>query len=113
MLREAPDTVLRVGGIVLKYNLWRSQDLLRLYDPEGRKNVTPIGLGREMRRAGFRQLPEGRPVHTKLHGQTRLWAVRNAKKYERWGQAELGELYDKERSSEDEKTSKLLKTNKS
>lgn len=95
-LRDDPDTVLRIDQQVLKFDLWRAEDLLSLYDPMEKGKVTANGLARELRRAGF-----NRPANTlgcrTSQGQVRLWSVRNEDKYVNMGPNELGAAYDAER----------------
>lgn len=74
-LKTDPNLVLKVGDAVLAGDLWSSSELLRLYDPEGRGKATAGGLGKEMRRAGFKLAYAGMPVRTAT-GQHRLFAVR-------------------------------------
>lgn len=95
-LRDDPDTVLRVDQQVLKFDLWRAEDLLALYDPLEKGKVTANGLAREMRRAGFVR-PCGTVGCRTSQGQVRLWAVRNDRKYVDMGPNELGIAYDSER----------------
>lgn len=75
-LRDDPDLCLRLGDAKLDGDLWSATDLVKIYDPEGRGKVTAGGLGRELKRAGFRQVYGGMPVRT-TGGQARLFAVRN------------------------------------
>lgn len=97
MLREDPDTVLRMDRVVLPYDLWRAEELLDLYDPEKRGRVTANGMARELRRAGFRR-PAGTLSVPTRDGRVRLWAVRNADKYIKDPRIQaLGEQYDRER----------------
>lgn len=96
MLRDDPDTVLRIDQSVLKFDLWRAEDLLSLYDPMEKGKVTANGLARELRRAGF-QRPCGTLGCRTSQGQVRLWAVRNEAKYDNMGPNELGTAYDAER----------------
>lgn len=96
MLRDDPDTVLRVDSQVLRFDLWRAEDLLAVYDPLERGRVTANGLAREMRRAGFSR-PAGTLGCRTTQGQVRLWAVRNADIYDGYGPNDLGMAYDKER----------------
>lgn len=79
-LRDDPDHVLRLGNVILKGDLWSSQELLKLYDPEGKHRVTIGGLGKELKRAGFRQAYKGMPVLTS-NGQQRLFIVRSKEKW--------------------------------
>lgn len=91
-LRDDPDYVLRIGNVGLKGDLWSSQELLKLYDPEGKHRVTIGGLGKELKRAGLRQVYGGRPIVTP-HGQQRLFAVRNSDKWEKADSKALREHY--------------------
>lgn len=95
-LRDDPDTVLRIDSQVLKFDLWRAEDLLALYDPMEKGKVTANGLARELRRAGF-QRPCGTLGCRTSQGQVRLWAIRNENKYDNMGPNELGAAYDAER----------------
>jgi hypothetical protein len=98
-LKESPDDILRVGDETLKYSLWRAEELMSLYDPEGRGKVTINGLARELRRQGFERLYKGQPVHVEGGSRTaRLWAIRNRDKLTAITHGQkLGEMYDKER----------------
>ncbi len=60
-----------------------SEQLLRCYDPQHATKVTANGLGRELKRAGFRQAYSGEPVQTTA-GAVRLYIVREQ---ERWTKA--------------------------
>ncbi len=106
-LRDDPDRVLRLGGVELRGDLWTSADLLRVQDPEGKGRATAGGLGRELKRAGVRQVCGGAPVRTQTAGQARLFAVRNR---ERWAAcdspAEAARHYDATRG---EKAAKYQK----
>lgn len=97
LLKESPDTVLRMDGVVLKNDLWRSEELLHIYDPDGRGRVSPNGLSRELKIAGFAKLNKGMGVYTTQAGQVRLWAVRNEGRYLPMSGADIGKMYDKER----------------
>lgn len=82
---------------MINFDLWRAEDLLALYDPMEKKRVTANGLARELKRAGFVR-PAGTVGVRTSQGQVRLWAVRNAARYERATLTFIGEAYDKERS---------------
>jgi len=115
-LRADPDSVLRVGSVVLPYIYWRNQDLLALYDPRGVGRLTPNGMGRELRRAGFRQAAGGRPVRTAEHGQARVWMIRSLSGTRRQQmaadtQAAVGKQYDDERNKFSSARPKSLKNN--
>lgn len=79
LLRD-PEQVLRVGEVPIAKDVFTSKELLDLYDPAGRTGTTANGLGRELSRAGARQVCAGRPVLA-CGSQSRYYAVRNA---ERW-----------------------------
>ena len=92
-LRDDPDHVLRVGNVILKGDLWASHELLKIYDPEGKHRVTIGGLGKELKRAGFRQAYKGMPVLTSS-GQQRLFIVRGKEKWPDAALKAVREHYD-------------------
>lgn len=73
-----------------------SEDLLMLYDPEGRTKVTANGISRELSRAGASRVNSGLYVKTKF-GQLRLWAI-DPKLTERPA-AEVAKRYEHERAN--------------
>lgn len=79
-----PDTILKVGEIAVAKDLFTSKELLQFYDPSGKTGTTANGLGRELARAGVRQICHGKPLRTADGNQGRYYAVRNA---ERWATA--------------------------
>lgn len=96
MLKEDPDMVLAIDGTKFGYSLWRSEDLLKIYDPNMRTRVTSNGLARELRRAGFDRVHSGMCCRS-LTGHIRLWAVRNIDRYTTMKGDDIGKLYDAER----------------
>lgn len=76
-LKGQPDQVLRVGEMLLGKDLFTAQELLELYDPERRTGTTANGLGRELSRAGVRQINDGDMVRIASGKLERLYAVRN------------------------------------
>jgi hypothetical protein len=80
-LLDAPDSVLRVGEQPIDKDLFTAKELLRLYDPELRTRTTASGLGRELKRAGCRQILDGMPARLADGGLDRLYAVRNPDKW--------------------------------
>lgn len=80
-LLHAPEDVLRVGEVAIEKDLLTNKELLLLYDPEGRTRVTANGLGRELSRAGVRQVYDGRPLRGPDGQQARYYAIRNAEKW--------------------------------
>lgn len=105
-LKSDPDTILRMDSVVLPFALWRAEDLLAVYDPTGKYRVTANGLARELKRAGFERPAGSSGVHTSL-GQVRLWAIRTPQKFLAIKGAELGKMYDNERSSTVKRKPKL------
>jgi hypothetical protein len=81
-LREDTESSLRVLGSRASQSaeLVSGPSLLRCFDPTGDGKVTANGLGRELKRAGFRQVNEGVALRT-IHGLQRLWCVRNSEKW--------------------------------
>lgn len=98
-LRQDPDTVLRLDKHILPYNLWRCEDLLKVYDPAEKGKVTANGLARELTRQGFHRAMDGNPIRTDLHGQARLWVIRNADDIAKLSSIKVGNLYDTERNN--------------
>lgn len=76
-LMATPDHVLRVGELVIDKDLFTSKELLQFYDPSGKTGTTANGLGRELARAGVRQVCGGKPVRLADGSQGRFYAVRN------------------------------------
>lgn len=79
-LRDDPGIALRLGDAEMPGDLWSAAELVRMYDPEGKGRATAGGLGKELKRAGFRQVYGGMPVKTSS-GQARLFAVRNREQW--------------------------------
>lgn len=80
-LLAAPEHVLKVGDIALPRDLFTSAELLAFYDPTRRTNTTANGLGRELARAGVRQVLGGQPVRLTDGSQGRYYIIRHP---ERW-----------------------------
>lgn len=76
-LLSNPDHVLCVGEIPISKDLFSSKELLQFYDPSGKTGTTANGLGRELARAGIRQVCNGKPIRLHDGSQSRLYAVRN------------------------------------
>ena len=83
-LLATPDHVLRVGDIPVTKDLFTSKELLSFYDPSGHTGTTANGLGRELARAGLRQVCQGMPVRLPDGSQGRYYAVRQV---EHWAGA--------------------------
>lgn len=104
-LKEDPDSVLRAAGHTINHALWRSEDLLSIYDPDGKGKVTPNGISRELSRQGFTRAADGMGVRT-LAGQVKLWHIRNLEENIELSNSQLGALYDSERSTKSKGTKK-------
>lgn len=77
-LVATPDFILRVGEIALRQDLFMSVELLQIYDSIGKTGTTANGVGRELARAGVRQVCGGKPIRLADGSQGRFYAVRNA-----------------------------------
>ena len=98
-LKEDPDSVLRIGEVVLPHKLWTAEELFRIYDPEGRGKLTVNGLARELRRGGFKQVRDSTLIRTKTRGLQRIWAIRDRDAMLVLGQpAHIAEIFDRERA---------------
>lgn len=76
-LIAVPEQVLKIGDMKADKDMFTSKELLMYYDPESRTGTTANGLGRELSRAGIRQVSEGRPIRLSDGSQARYYAVRN------------------------------------
>lgn len=92
-LKESPDSMLRLGEAVVGGDLFTAAALLGLYDPAGLKKVSPVWLGRELKKAGFRQVNGGAVVAT-ARGPQRLYAVRNVDRWLKAKPPDLSKAYD-------------------
>lgn len=72
-----PDSVLKVGEVVVRKDLFTNRELLEFYDPTHRTGTTANGLGRELRRAGVEMVCDGKPIKG-TDGSERYYAIRNA-----------------------------------
>ena len=88
-LLRSPEALLKVGDAPMPGDLFTNRQLLLLYDPTGHTGTTANGLGRELRRAGIRQVLDGAPVRLPDGNQDRLYAVRNL---DRWATAQLSDV---------------------
>ncbi len=82
MLCKNPDHLLRVGDISLCKDLYTNKELLNLYDPSGRTGTTANGLGRELRRAGVKQIRDGQTIKLPDGSQDRYYVVRDCAKWQ-------------------------------
>ncbi len=79
-LKETPDELLKLGESIVEGDLFTTAELLALYDPDKKGRVTANGLGRELKRAGFRYANDGITIAT-AHGPKRLYAIRNREQW--------------------------------
>jgi hypothetical protein len=74
-------TLVHLGEkIASQCDLFNNAQLLRAYDPTNEHRVSAVGLGKELKRAGFRQLNDGSPIRTKM-GLQKLYVIRNTDKW--------------------------------
>jgi hypothetical protein len=94
-LRAAPDSILPRDP----WDLFRPQDLLKAYDPEGRGQAKVGGMSRALGSAGLFQVAHG--VNTAMIGgvRSKFWAIRNEGLYKRMGPADTARAYEAERVS--------------
>jgi hypothetical protein len=95
-----PDFVIKAGDQVWEGSLFRTRELLRVYDPFERYRVTENGLARELRAAGFRQVAKGQQIARMKKGVRRvlgrLWAIRNCEEMLRKSPQALFDQYTRE-----------------
>lgn len=89
-LVDQPDSILIYGGRPVDRDLFTTEELIRIYDPESERRTTSIAMSKALRRAGYTQLP---PTTTK-NGTKRLWAIRNPVKWGKTGHAERSAEYE-------------------
>lgn len=82
--------------------LWTTQELVRLYDPDGRTKVTANGIARALRPTSARQPAGGTAVPTSA-GRVRLWALKDWERFAFQGPAAVAKAYDEERAASDPK----------
>ena len=80
------------------YDLFRTVDLLKFYDPDSRERTRVGGMGRALAQAGVFKVAGGNNSAMIEGARTRFWAVRNAQRYLRIGPAEAKAAYVKERA---------------
>lgn len=94
-LKEDPDTCLRVGDVVLKFNLYRLKDLVDLYSTDNFRKPYEKVMSNALRKAGFKKAARDQSAPTK-DGHVNLWCIRD-ESYALLGTKEVGMAYDKER----------------
>ena len=97
-LREAPDTILRLGQAPLPADLYSNKELVQLYDVNGTTKISAAGMGRELTRAGFAQVNDGAPVALPML-RDRFYIVRNREHWEKATPAQVREHLVKHKST--------------
>lgn len=97
--RSNPERVLQVGQAKLDYKLYTTEDLLKLFDPEGKSRVGVRGMAVELKRAKVGKAALGMGCRT-VHGQLRLWVAKGAEEYIQANPKVVGAAYDKERAND-------------
>lgn len=97
-LRQVPERVLKVGDTVLPYKLYSTEDLLRLFDPEGKRRVSVRGLAVELKRCKMHRAAAGMGCRT-AQGQLRLWCVKGGEHFINMPPGGVGKAYDDERKN--------------
>lgn len=101
-LKLDPDSILKLGQMVIPGDLMTSTELLAIYDPEGVKRVTANGLSRELRRAGVERANNGQPIRGP-NGLDRFYIIRNADKWSKCEHKELADQLDKQYNTKPDK----------
>jgi hypothetical protein len=81
------------------YDLFRTIDLLKAYDPEGKERTRAGGLGRALSQAGIYKVAGGNNSVIIEGVRTRFWAVRHPERYKRMGITEARNAYLAEREA--------------
>ena len=96
-LASDPDSVLPLDR--WPYALWRTQDLLAVYDPDKREKTKVGGMSRALGAAGVTKIASGNNSAVVDGVRARLWAVRAKEKYRHLGPAEAARIYAAERAA--------------
>ena len=100
-LKRDPDRILVKLGEPIPHHIWRSEELLKLYDAQGNTKVTAGGVGRELKRAGVMRAGSGGSIRTAA-GVTRLWVLREPDKYLYMRDCDIAAQFNTERGLTDE-----------
>jgi hypothetical protein len=76
-LAMSPDLILGEGDSRHQRDLYTSKELIGIYDPEKKTNVTANSMGRALTNVGIRQVFKGRSLRLPDGSQTRFYAIRN------------------------------------
>lgn len=105
--RENPERVLTVGNVMQPYQLWTADELLLLFDPDGKSRVGVRAMAVELKRAQVSRAAHGMGCRT-AEGQLRLWCVKGAEHFAGATPRACSEQYEKERAA-DVKAAKFTK----
>ena len=99
-LQRNPDNVLRTP-----YDLYRTDELHKAYDPEGRRNIGTNGFATKL---GGAKIPRALQNHTLIEGvRQRLWIVRgDVATYQRMTPKRLADAYQAERDIANSRTAR-------
>jgi hypothetical protein len=78
-------------------DLWRTEDLLAILDPDKRGKAGNKALSAALSNAGAFKIANGQNGAIINGNRSRLWAVRNIAAYKKMGAAEAGRIYESER----------------
>jgi len=96
-LRDAPETVLKLGQAALPADLYSNKELVQVFDLNGTTRITAAGMGRELTRAGFAQVNDGAPVVTPTL-RDRFYITRNREHWEKATMVQVREHLNKHKS---------------
>lgn len=80
LLSQAPETILKIGEVLMEGDLFTSKQLLDLYDPMEKTRVSAQGMGTNLKKVGIRQVCNGAPIRSS-GTQARYFVVRNSDKW--------------------------------
>ena len=100
-LAQDPSSILRPDAN--PYDLFRTIDLLAVYDPDKREKTKSVGLSRALNAAGIFQVANGNNSGVVDGMRSRFWAVRNAGLYKTMGPAQAAKAYVSERTDDAKK----------
>ena len=95
-LAADPDSVL--DPVRRPWSLWRTADLLNVYDPDKRERVKAVGFGRALGAAGVFKVAGGSSNAVVEGTRSRLWAVRNVDQHRLMGSADAARAWAAERA---------------
>ncbi len=78
-------------------DLWRTEDILRMFDPDQRGKVGSKAVSAALSNAGAFKIANGQNGAIINGNRSRLWALRNVSSYAKMGAAQAGKIYESER----------------